>query len=67
MTEYKLSFEDYVESFKVLLVGHQWTVTEASKFDGEKLRDSFNKNLHRDDAFLKVFGQKPYTSALPKE
>lgn len=67
MADLNITFEDYVESFKCFLVkGYFMNVTEASNFDAEKLRESFELKLHRDDAYYKVFNKEPYCNYLPK-
>lgn len=65
MAELNMTFDQYVEWFKSLLVDHYWTVTQAYDFDGEKLRESYKLNLHKDEAFERIFNQKPYVNHLP--
>lgn len=69
MADLNMTFEEYVEWFKALLVNHRWTVTQAYSFDGSVLKEYYDQNLHRNLAFEKVFKQEPFEHelALPNE
>lgn len=55
----KKTFDQYLEEFKVMLVRrYQWSVTKASLFKSEELKDCFKNGLDKYQAYFKIFNVK---------
>lgn len=59
MAEY-MTFEEYLESFKCMLVKrYNWSVTNAYKYKSDILNKYYNNNMHFLDAYFKIFNIEP--------
>jgi hypothetical protein len=64
MAELNITFEKYVEDFRIFLVFHGWTVKQAYDFDKKHIVKYFEENQDFEYIYNNLFRLKPYIYSL---
>lgn len=53
-------YPEFLEEFRVMLIRrYQWTVTEASQFNSEKLKQCLVEGLDKHQSYFRIFEIEP--------